>query len=361
MLTRGGPAPWFTARSTINPTYQFDTVAGRYIVLCFFESAQIAESASVLAEFERHGNRFDVENFCFFGVSNDPQDEMRWQLRPRWPGMIYFWDPDCAISKLYQVANADGSQIEKQTIVLDQGLRVLSNFPFGSSIDGHVSSVMTFLESLPPIRTLDLPAPVLLLPNVFDREFCQTLIGQYESHGGQESGYMREIDGKTVPVVNRNYKRRSDYTIIEPEVIEAAESRLRRCLIPEIKNAFHFDARHIERYLVGCYDAANGGFFKRHRDNTTRGTAHRQLAVTINLNAEEYDGGDLSFPDFGPRMYRGPTGGAIVFSCCLSHQVSVVTRGKRYAFLPFLYNEEGARIREMNEQYLDTSTVRVQM
>ena len=29
-----------------------------------------------------------------------------------------------------------------------------------------------------------------------------------------------------------------------------------------------------------------------------------------------------------------------------------MTRGKRYAFLPFLYNEEAARIREANNPYL---------
>ena len=39
MLTVGEPAPWFTARCTVNPTYQFDTVAGRYVVLSFFGSA----------------------------------------------------------------------------------------------------------------------------------------------------------------------------------------------------------------------------------------------------------------------------------------------------------------------------------
>jgi hypothetical protein len=29
-----------------------------------------------------------------------------------------------------------------------------------------------------------------------------------------------------------------------------------------------------------------------------------------------------------------------------------MTRGKRYAFLPFLYNEEAARIREENNDHL---------
>jgi hypothetical protein len=38
-LAPGDPAPWFNQRSTSNPSYAFDTAAGRYIVLCFFASA----------------------------------------------------------------------------------------------------------------------------------------------------------------------------------------------------------------------------------------------------------------------------------------------------------------------------------
>ena len=43
----------------------------------------------------------------------------------------------------------------------------------------------------------------------------------------------------------------------------------------------------------------------------------------------------------------------MVFSCSLLHEATPVTRGERYGFLPFLYDDEGARIREENEKYLD--------
>jgi predicted 2-oxoglutarate/Fe(II)-dependent dioxygenase YbiX len=101
----------------------------------------------------------------------------------------------------------------------------------------------------------------------------------------------------------------------------------------------------MERYLVACYDSSVSGFFGPHRDNTTPGTAHRRFACTINLNADAYDGGDLRFPEFGPKVCRGDTGAAVVFSCSLLHEVSPVTRGTRFAFLPFFYDEAAARIR----------------
>ena len=45
-------------------------------------------------------------------------------------------------------------------------------------------------------------------------------------------------------------------------------------------------------------------------------------------------------------------GGAVVFSCSLLHAVAKMTCGRHYAFLPFLYDEEAAKIREANNAFL---------
>jgi predicted 2-oxoglutarate/Fe(II)-dependent dioxygenase YbiX len=163
---------------------------------------------------------------------------------------------------------------------------------------------------------------------------------------------MREKDGKTVSVTDYSHKRRSDYDIKDQQLIKECQVRLHRRLIPEIKKAFQFQATRIERHIVSCYDAGVGAHFNRHRDNTTKGTAHRRFAVSLNLNAEEFEGGDLRFAEFGLRTYRPPTGGAVVFSCSLLHEALPITRGKRYAFLPFLYDDEAAKIRQANLKFL---------
>jgi predicted 2-oxoglutarate/Fe(II)-dependent dioxygenase YbiX len=107
----------------------------------------------------------------------------------------------------------------------------------------------------------------------------------------------------------------------------------------------------MERYIVACYAAEHGGHFRAHRDNTTKGTAHRRFAASINLN-DDFDGGEISFPEYGPRSFKPPVGGAVVFSCSLLHTVSRMTRGRRYAFLPFLYDEDAAKIRQANSAFL---------
>jgi predicted 2-oxoglutarate/Fe(II)-dependent dioxygenase YbiX len=205
----------------------------------------------------------------------------------------------------------------------------------------------------PPEHHAGVPmhAPVLIVPRILEPELCRRLIAYYEAEGGAPSGVMRERDGQTVGVLD-DFKRRHDAMIRDPELVDALRGRIGRRLVPEIEKVFQFKATRIERYIVARYDAEDGGYFKPHRDNTTAGTAHRKFAVSINLNAEEFEGGDLRFPEFGPKTYRPPTGGAVVFSCSLLHEATPVTKGVRYATLPFLFDEAGAQVREQNRHLL---------
>jgi predicted 2-oxoglutarate/Fe(II)-dependent dioxygenase YbiX len=189
-------------------------------------------------------------------------------------------------------------------------------------------------------------APVLIVPRVLEPGFCRELIAAYEAVGGAPSGVMHTtVEGKFVGRFD-DQKRRRDADIPDGPLREGLRARLAMRLLPEIKRAFQFEVTRIERYIVACYDAEEGGFFKAHIDNGAPQTAHRKFAVTINLNSEEFEGGDLRFAQYGRRTYRAPTGGAVVFSCSLLHEATPVTRGRRYATLPFLYDEAGARLRE---------------
>jgi predicted 2-oxoglutarate/Fe(II)-dependent dioxygenase YbiX len=163
---------------------------------------------------------------------------------------------------------------------------------------------------------------------------------------------MRDVGGKTVVKHDHDFKRRKDYHIEDQEIANAARFRVNRRVVPEILKVHQFKVTRMERYLVACYAAEDGGHFRPHRDNTTKGTAHRRFAVSINLNSD-FEGGEVSFPEYGPRGFKPPPGGAVVFSCSLLHTVSKVKSGRRYAFLPFLYDDAAARIREANSVFLE--------
>jgi peroxiredoxin len=340
-LCRGDPAPWFAARGTDQPHFKLDTVAGRYVVLCFAGSAGDAGAAVALrVALAGHRALFNDLNACLLVVSTDPDDERLGRLRPS-PGVRPVWDFDRTVSRLYgAAADDDPSRYQPFWLLLDPMLRVLHHAPLEQA-----EAVMAGLGALPPSASragAASRAPVLVLSDVFEPSLCQHLVGLYRSHGGEPSGFMLEVDGQTVNVADRLFKQRRDHQISHEPTRIAMRERIQVRLLPEVWKCFQFSATRLERYIVACYDAGEGGHFQPHRDNTTPGTAHRRFAVTINLN-DDYEGGDLRFPEFGPHRYRGPPGSAVVFSCTLLHEVTPVSRGVRYATLPFLYDEAAVR------------------
>lgn len=355
----GEPAPWFEARSPINPRFHFDTVAGRLIVLTFFGSAGNPKTAAVIKAFGKLGPMFDDFRVSFFGVSVDPTDESAKRIQERIPGVHLFWDFDRKVSRLYGVAPEEGFEYTPKTFVLDERLRVVSIVPFTDPPENHIEAVRLILKQLPmpqPPIEASIPAPVLVIPRIFEPDLCTTLIDYYEKHGGQDSGFMREVGGKTVAAYDYGHKRRRDQEIVDKALRDTCMHRIHDRLAPEIRKAFQFEATRIERYIVACYEAATGGHFRPHRDNTTKGTAHRRFAVTLNLNTGHYEGGQLRFPEYGNQLYSAPAGGAVVFSCSLLHEATPVTKGKRYAFLPFLYDEDAAQSRLENLKYVAGAT-----
>jgi predicted 2-oxoglutarate/Fe(II)-dependent dioxygenase YbiX len=260
------------------------------------------------------------------------------------------------ISTLYGVAaqepGTDKIRYRPTSFVIDPNLRVLHVLPItdpGTHAD-KLADLVAGLFRVDDAQVMAQFAPVVVVPRVLEPEFCRQLIDLYDRHGGQDSGFMRAdiATGKTIGTIDYGTKRRRDYVISDQEVRAALRNRLNRRLVPEIQKVFQYKATRIERYMVACYDAGEGGYFRAHRDNTTKGTAHRRFAVTINLNAEEYEGGDLRFPEYGPRTYRAPTGGAVVFSCSMLHEATPIVAGRRYCTLPFLYDDEGAKVRREN-------------
>ena len=353
LVAVGEPAPLFVQACTNNPRFELGLAAGRYIVLCFFGSAGDASGQDLLSVLASRRSLFDDDNIAFFGVSADPADEAR--VFQDLPGIRFFWDFDLEASRLYgsvlEDAPSPPQSYRRQWFVLDPTLRVMGRGDAGEQGEG-AGALIAVLESLPPASRfagVELQAPILYLPNVFEPEFCRRLIAYHQTRPSQASGVMREREGRTVAVEQDRFKRRLDCTIQDPDLVGMIQSRIARRVAPEILKVHQFKATRMERYLVGCYDSQDGGHFRAHRDNTTRGTRHRRFAVSVNLN-DDFEGGEIAFPEYGPRRFKPPAGAAVVFSCSLLHAVSPMTRGRRYVFLPFLYDEDAARTREASAQ-----------
>lgn len=344
----GDPAPKFDPRTGERESFAWDTLAGRYIVLCFFGSASDDVGQNVVRAVAANRTLFDDRAFTFLGVSINPDDESRKVVGDVLPGIRFAWDFDRVASTLYGAmprhASGESLTYRRFWLVVDPTLHVLARFDFAA--DPSHEAVFRYLRDLPDPQRFagfEIPAPIIVVPNVFEPGLCEHLIKLYDAGGGVESGVMRD----NVGVLDGNMKRRSDFMVEEPTLKNEIDRRIWRRVTPEIRNLFGMEITHMERYLVGCYASEQGGHFAPHRDNHQTITAHRRFAVSINLNGD-FEGGDVSFPEYNTRGYKAKPGWAVVFPGAALHAVGRVTRGRRYAFLPFVYDQEGARIRDEN-------------
>lgn len=346
-LFPGDPLPPFRLPGTSNPNFVVDTAAGRYIALGVLSTADDDAVRQGIELIEANRRLFNDEHACVFGIVPD-RPEWRERCQDQIPGLRWLFDTEGHAAELLDAGD------QPTWLLVDPNLYVLRR-----TGPDHAASLLANVAKLPPPHAhtgTETFAPVLLIPRIFEADFCQELIAHYDSVGGEPSGFMREVDGVTRLMNDVSHKRRSDVILPVGPLADNARVRIVRRLAPQIRKAFQFHATRMERYLVACYDSGTGGYFRPHRDNTTKGTAHRRFAVSINLNAD-YDGGELRFPEYGPRTYKPPVGGAVVFSCSLLHEATAVTRGKRYAFLPFLYDDAAAEIREQNLKFLDPDLI----
>lgn len=344
-LLAGVSAPLFSAPSPINPKFAFGSLGGRYVLLGFLPAPGPQREAAVQVVRD-NAAIFTDDRALFFGVLPDAESYAHARNDPpfRW-----FADLTGELRRLYQAVDQDGG-VQPMWVVVDPMMRILGSAPLERGPE--VMAQLAQLGDPDAHAGAPLHAPVLIVPRIFEPSLCARLIDHYRQDGGAPSGTMVERDGKTVGVLS-DFKRRRDANITDEALVAECRGRIRQRLLPQIEKAFQFRTTYIERYIVARYDAEDGGWFSPHRDNTTLGTAHRKFAVSINLNARDFEGGDLRFPEFGRRTYRPPTGGAVVFSCSLLHEATRVTQGTRYAFLPFLYDQEGAEIRAANLHALD--------
>ena len=186
-----------------------------------------------------------------------------------------------------------------------------------------------------PPRLISQQAPVLFIPEVLDDAECDTLIEAWRS-GEKRKDVVNVASGQqTLKAGRSEVKRRSD-VVIEGALERHLLITLMPRIAPEIERVYAFEKEwSFEKFRIGCYEAAEAGFFRPHRDNPSEALSHRQFAASFNLN-DGYEGGYLRFPEYGIDHYAPPKGGVLIFSCGLLHEVVPITAGRRYTLLTFV-------------------------
>jgi peroxiredoxin len=217
-------------------------------------------------------------------------------------------------------------------------------------IDGHPQgqveqtlSLLGRMDSELNAVSMGMHPPVLLIPDAFSRDDCAKLINVFATKGQvfvEPQAAMDFMNGADYKMRIPEHMRedRVDHFFFEKATVAFLTNRLNR-IIPEIFKAFHYRVTKYEALRMACYQGRRGGYSHGHRDNVAP-YAYRRFAMSINLNTEEFEGGELRFPEFGNQRYRPEAGTAIVFSSSLLHEAMHVTAGRRFVFLAFLFGDQ---------------------
>ncbi|CAN5518530.1 hypothetical protein BH10PSE6_BH10PSE6_23820 [soil metagenome] len=228
-----------------------------------------------------------------------------------------------------------GMGLRLRVIVLDANQRVAGSFDSrpllaaAEQVAALAQAVRSDEGADQVIRTG--AAPVLVLPRVFERDFCSQVIRLWEKGDHKDAGVSSRYGNVGV----LDLKRTEDYMVVEPMMQKAISDRIAYRIGPELVKVFAYDREFgFDAHVVLSYSADGRHFFGAHRDNGAPTTADRSFAVSLNLN-DDFEGGELVFPEYSGVKVSPPAGGAAVFSCSVLHEALPVTRGRRFVLTTF--------------------------
>lgn len=312
-----------------------DAIAGNPIVLIFCPKFTPAVMEA-LAGFRARSEGFAAAGAKLFALTLEPSRVAAEQAVP-FPVLLD------RSGETFRAFAADTREAPT-TILLRPNQHVLAILKEGG--EAQPREALALVERLAAERRPVLMAPhppVLVVPDVLSRADCQRLIKVYRTRGTVflEPRHGDEAIATDYKMRIPEYGRgdRIDHWLVEQDTVGFIDGRLQSRLFPEVRRAFQYQITRRERMRIGCYEGARGGELHGHRDNSEPIAAYRRFAMSINLNTEEFEGGELRFPEFGDQRYRPDTGAAIVFSCSLLHEAMHVTAGTRFVLLAFLFGE----------------------
>jgi predicted 2-oxoglutarate/Fe(II)-dependent dioxygenase YbiX len=244
---------------------------------------------------------------------------------------VVVYVPDDQVLRLFEAGD------ESAVLIIDPAGRIVhvGRLREGADLEFVVAGLSHELRREPP-SVRGLAAPVLMVPNVVGPQLRAALIDAFETGDHQFGRMAGLVDGSPAAKLDADKKHRRDIELPVGDPIHSAVlDVLANRIVPEVRRAFRCEIASADRILIARYDET-GGYFRRHRDNAAPQTAFRDFAVSINLNTDEYDGGELCFPEYDDHRYAPPAGAALVFSASILHEAMEVTRGRRYVVLSFL-------------------------
>lgn len=297
------------------------------------------DAGSLLAGMLAHSAEFGALGAELFAVVAGAPDRVAGLARQVAPGALpfpVFVDAEGKVNRVYPVS---GEQRGRKLVVIDPNQRVLTGFA-DAAPDRLLGEAKDWLRSnwrvAAPVAG-GMPAPILMVPDAFDPALCRALVDAWRADHAELG-----VSGSTDALLY-DKKKSQDHIVREPEMVRRISTTLNRRIAPEVLKAFTFKGPYgFDGHIVLGYDAARHDFFGPHRDNMSPRTRHRRFAISLNLN-DDFEGGELRFPEYGGALYRMAAGTACVFSCSLLHEAVPVRKGQRFVLTTFMCDPTGSQ------------------
>lgn len=322
-----------------------DYLSGRPLVLMFAPAALSEAAAAELGRFQESEEQFRAlgVNVVLLSLEadNDALRATQRRLGFPWPAVS---DPTGRVFAQYGMVKDEDipGAIDLRTVVTTPYRRV-SAIHDAPAVSDHATRCEEHIRRIGALEEgFAAPhPPVLVIPGAFARPECEQLVAYYEreSHPidfDRNNPQHKDTDIKQ-PMWDHNRQDRIDLAIKHPMTTASIDQRLFQRITPIVKRAFAFEVTRRESLFIARYEGARSGIQMGHRDNVLPHVAHRRFALSVILN-EDFEGGELVFPEFSNHGYRGATGTALVFSSSLLHEVRETTKGRRYALISHLYS-----------------------
>jgi peroxiredoxin len=213
------------------------------------------------------------------------------EQRLRWSGRLWS-DPDLRVSRLFGARRPTAGNAAPTSCLLDARLRLAGLYrgELAAQLGALAAGAAALLDA-PPARVVTAQAPVLLVPGVLD---ATELARAAACPDGDRA--------------------------LPDELAQQIDRALGQTLLPEVCRVFGADGVRRAPWVVAAPDAPG---------------PEPGWTVIIELD-DDYDGGELAFPEYGPALYRPPAGGALVCSTALLRRARPITRGAHRALTTVL-------------------------
>lgn len=345
-LEIGDLIPFFELEDTNRKTTNIELYGGRHGLIFFLPAG---DTDYLVPFFKRLQETFpkDPNLWQIFIFRDTAENLAAFRQKTKLPH-LWFADPQGAVAEAFGVCRAGDKNIRPAGYLLSNNLRIMERHigldapVLASTLAGALDKAVTaHNRKYASPKVISEIAPALIVPNVFSPELCKKCIEAFKSG--------KIIEGKVGEdsVYRPDAKIRDDF-MVGGVLLDEIDQALSRTLFPEMEKVFGFEVRHRERYKIGLYSGEKKGFFKAHRDNFTPLLSYRRVAMTLHLN-DDFEGGGVSFPEYGKDVYSPKLGGAIAFSCSTMHEALPVTKGDRIILVGFFHGEEDEAYRRYHQ------------